>query len=112
MGISQTEQTKNEYWPDGSVRIVGIEQTEQTKFAIGQTEGAVHIFSRDHWVGPHKTPLSATQVGLAKTCLGSRISSWAVIPLFFLIYKQKKECVEINFILGKHFLFQHNSVPH
>ena len=57
LGIGQTEQTeiwvltrpnrpKYGYWPD---RKMGIRQIEQTKIAIGQTEGATQIFSRPLW---------------------------------------------------------------
>ena len=86
LGIGQTEQAeiwvlarpnrpKYGYWPDRTDRNMGIGQTEQTKIVIGQTEGATQISSRPLWtVAPD--PLSATQVGLANTCLGSRTSSW------------------------------------
>ena len=37
------------YWPDRTYRNMGICQTEQTKIAIGQTEGATQIFSRPLW---------------------------------------------------------------
>ena len=80
LGIGQTEQTeiwvlarrnrpKYGYWPDGTDRNMGIRQTDQTKIAIGQTEGVIQIFSRPLWTVA-ADPLSATQVGLAKTCLG------------------------------------------
>ena len=92
LGIGQTEQTKiwvlarpnrpkYGYWPDRTDRNTGVLQTEQNKIAIGQTEGATQIFSRPLWtVAPD--PQSATQVGLANTCLGSRTSSWGQ---YFLI---------------------------
>ena len=59
-GIGQIKQTeiwvlarpnrpKYGYWPDGTDRNMGIRQTEQTKIAIGQTEGATQFFSRPLW---------------------------------------------------------------
>ena len=86
MSIGQTEQTKiwvlarpnrpeYGYWPGQTDQNMGIGQTGQNEIATDQTEGATHIFSRPLWtVAPD--PLSATQVGLANTCLGSRTSLW------------------------------------
>ena len=65
MGIDQTEQAeiwvltrlnrpKYGYWPD---RNMGIRQTEQTKIAIGQTEGATQIFSRPLWTVAPDSPV-------------------------------------------------------
>ena len=76
--LARPNRPKFGYWPDRTDRNMGIRQTEQTKIATGQTECATQIFSRPLWtVAPD--PLSATQVGLANTCLGSRTSSWMVI---------------------------------
>ena len=113
LGISQTEQAeiwvlarpnrpKYGYWPDRTDRNMGIRQTEQTKIAIGQTEGASQIFSRPLWtVAP--TPLSATQAGLANTCLESRTSSWEVTT------KLAANNNELEWILH-YFLFSHGSL--
>ena len=96
MDIGQTEQTeiwvlarpnkpKYGFWPDRTDRNMGIRQTKQTKIAIGQTEGATQIFSRPLWtVAPD--PLSATQLGLANICLGSRTSSWVCWIKFFVSF--------------------------
>ena len=86
MSIGQNEQSeiwvlarpsrpKYGYCPDRTDRNMGIGQTEQTKIAIGQRNVRPKFFS-DHWVGLHRTPLSATQVDVANTCLGSRTSPW------------------------------------
>ena len=105
MGIGQTEQTKiwvlarpNRpnfgYWPDRTGRNLGIGQTEQTEIWVFAGPNRLKLplarrkarpkFLPDHCGRSHRTPLSATQVGLANTCLGSRTSSWACFP--FLLF--------------------------
>ena len=81
------------YWPDRTDRNMGIRQTEQTKIAIGQTEGATQIFSRPLWtVTPDS--LSATQVGLANTWLGPRTSSWDLLSNRRRYHNWESECIQ------------------
>ena len=96
MGIGQTEQTeiwvlarpnrpKYGYWPDRTDRNMGIGQTEiwvlarpnRLKLPLARRKARPNFFP-DHCGRSHRTPLSATQVGLANTCLGSRTSSWVI----------------------------------
>ena len=104
MGIGQTEQTKiwvlatpsrpkYGYWQDRTDLNMGIRQTKQTKIAIGQTEGATQIFSRPLWTVA-RTPLSATQVGLANTCLWLRTSSRGAEIL--KLKKLKRACTALD----------------
>ena len=56
-----------------------------SKTPIGTTLGwifypYIQIFL-DHCRRSHRTPMSATQVGLANTCRGSRTSSWSFVDL-------------------------------
>ena len=96
--LARPNEPKYGYWPDRTDRNMGIGQTEQTKIAIGQTEGATHIFSRPLWtVAPD--PLSATQVGLANTCLGSRTSSWDALDL----EHKKIEQIRFNVLISRDF---------
>ena len=97
LGIGQTEQTeiwvlarpnrpKYGYWPDRTDRNMGIGQTEQTEIWVFARPNRLKLplarrkarpkFLPDHCGRSHRTPLSATQVGLASTCLGWRTSSW------------------------------------
>ena len=97
MGIGQTEQTKiwvlarpNRpkfgYWPDRTGRNLGISQTRQTeirafarphrlKLPLARRKARPNFFP-DHCGRSHRTHLSATQIGLDNTCLGSRSLSW------------------------------------
>ena len=47
--LARPKRPKYGYWPDRTDRNMGIRQTEQAKVAIGQTEGAIQIFSRPLW---------------------------------------------------------------
>ena len=100
-GISLTKQTeiwvlarlnrpKYGYWPERTDRNMGIGQSEQTeiwvlaranrpKLPLARRKARPKFFP-DHCAGSHRTHRSATQVGLAITCLGSRTSSWAALP--------------------------------
>ena len=99
LGIDQTEQTeiwvmarpnrpKYGYSPDRTDRNMGIRQTEQTEIWVFARPNRLKMplarrkarpnFFLDHCGRSHWTCLSATQVGLANTCLGSRTSSWVV----------------------------------
>ena len=110
MGIGQTKQTKiwvlarpNRpkfgYWPDRTSQNMGIGQTEQTEIRVLARPNRLKLplarrkarpkFFPDHCGRSHRTPQSATQVGLANTCLGSRASSWVtsfenVLSSFYL----------------------------
>ena len=99
MSIGQTKQTeiwvlarpnrpKYGYWPDRTDRNLGIGQTEQAeiwvfarpnrlKLPLARRKAPPKFFS-DHCGWSHRNPLSAIQVGLANTCLGSRTSSWDI----------------------------------
>ena len=99
MGIGHTKQTeiwvlarpnrpKYGYWPDRTDRNMGIGQTEQTEIWVFARPNRLKLplarrktrpkFFPDHCGRLHWNPLSATQVGLANTCLGSLTSSWVV----------------------------------
>ena len=99
MGIGQTEQTKiwvlarpnrpkYGYWPDRTDQNMGIGQTEQTEIWVFARPNRLKLplarrkarpkFFPDHCGRLHRIPLSATQVGLANTCFGSRTSSWVI----------------------------------
>ena len=102
MGIGQTKQTKiwvlarpnrpkYGYWPDRRERNMGIGQTEQTEIWVLARPNRLKLplarrkarpkFFPGHCGWSYLTPQSATQVGLANTCLGSRTSSWAHLSI-------------------------------
>ena len=106
MGIGQTEPTeiwvlarlnrsKFGNWPDRTYRNMGIGQTEQTEIWVFARPNRLKLplarrkarpkFFPDHCGRSHWTPLSATQVGLANTCLGSRTSSWDTLQSVRLV---------------------------
>ena len=107
LGIGQTEQAeiwvsarsnrpKYGYWPDRTDRNTGIGQTEQTEIWVFARTNRLKVplarrkarpkFFPDHCGRSHRTPQSATQVGLANTCLGSRTSSWDWLLIFCLFF--------------------------
>ena len=92
LGNGQTEQTekwvlarpnrsKYGYWPD---RNMGNGQTEQTKIAIGQTEGATQIFSRPLWTVALDPPVrDPRRSGQYLSWVADFIRGSIVILLFF-----------------------------
>ena len=106
LGIGQTKQAeiwvfarpnrpKYGYWPDQTDRNMGIGQTEQTEIWVFARPNRLKLplarrkarpkFFPDHCGWSHRTPLSATHVDLANTCLGSRTSSWDNLKRIFII---------------------------
>ena len=57
MLMARPNRLKYGYWPDRTDRNMGIRQTEQTKIAIDQTEGATQIFSRPLWTVTSDPPV-------------------------------------------------------
>ena len=105
LGIGQTEQAKiwvlarlnrpkYGYWPDRTDRNMGIGHTEQTEIWVIARPNRLKLplarrkarpkFFPDHCGRSNRTPLCATQVGLANTCLGSRTSSWVDLNIKFV----------------------------
>ena len=102
LDIGQTEQTeiwvlarpnrpKYGYWPDRTDQNMGIGQTEETEIWVLARPNRLKLplarrkarpkFFPGHCGWSYLTPQSATQVGLANTCLGSRTSSWAPLSI-------------------------------
>ena len=107
LGIGQTEQAeiwvlarpnrpKYGYWPDRRDRNMAIGQTEQTEIWVFARPNRLKLhlarrkartkFFPDHCGRSRRTPLPETQVGLANICLGSRTSSWEMLPLMHQRY--------------------------
>ena len=95
LGTDQGKQTKmcvlaiinkpiNGFWPDQTDLNVSSGQNEQPEIAIGATEGFDPNLFPNHRVVSYLTSLSATQVGLANTCIGSRTSSLGLMLCKFI----------------------------
>ena len=94
LGIGQTEQTDDwvwirrsrpmfAYWPDRTYPNQVWTRQNRPNFGMGQTERRDRkFFQTMSLVAPN--PLSANQVGLAHTCLGSPTSSWMLMWPFAL----------------------------
>ena len=55
--LARPNRPKYGYWPDRTDQNMGIRETEQTKIAIGQTEGVTQIFFRPLWTVAPEPPV-------------------------------------------------------
>ena len=87
------------YCPDRTDRNMGIDQTEQPKIAIGQTEGVTQIFSRPlGWVARDPPP------HLRDPSRSGRCLSWVVD----FILGNFRKCFSMANLSTAAFTFDHN----